>query len=290
MSATSDVAGHAFLSYVREDKVHVDQLQQVLEAAGVPVWRDIRDLQPGQDWKLSIRRAIGGDTLAFVACFSRASQVRPKSYQNEELLLAIDQFRRRPPDQPWLIPVRFDDCDLPEFDLGAGRTLASLHRADIFGDTRADHTARLVETIRQILSRHPDAAITAAATAAPGVDVRITGPEDQDIGLRTRVESVVYITASEPIGDVTASYVTSHGNSGTAPLGYAPAHVSTRTWRIRCTYHLRSVDDVIIGYTVGTGAKKVQWFQWGGYDHPMPELGGSHLNALLTIRQVMQAR
>jgi hypothetical protein len=123
MGGTSDVAGHAFLSYVHEDKAAVDQLQQALEADGIPVWRDIRDLQPGQDWKLSIRRAIGGDTLAFIACFSRASQARPKNYQNEELLLAIEQFRQRPPDLPWLIPVRFDDCGIPEFDLGAGRTL-----------------------------------------------------------------------------------------------------------------------------------------------------------------------
>jgi len=51
------------LSYIREDKASVDQLQQVLEAAGIPIWRDIRDLQPGQDWKLSIRRAISEDAL-----------------------------------------------------------------------------------------------------------------------------------------------------------------------------------------------------------------------------------
>src|ERR1022692_1787509 len=214
----SEMAGHAFLSYAREDKAHVDQLQHSLEAGGIPIWRDIRDLQPGQDWKLSIRRAIDQDALAFVACFSRASQAKPRSYQNEELLLAIEQFRQRPPGRLWLIPVRFDDCDVPDFDLGAGRTLAPLHRPDLFGGTRADHAIRLVQTIGQILGRHPDAAAAAAATPdrRVAVDVRITGPEDQDDGLRTPVQSVVCVTASEPIGDVTASYVT--GNGGTTSL------------------------------------------------------------------------
>ena len=75
--------------------------------------------------KINLSRKV---RLAFVACFSRAGRVRPKSYQNEELLLAVDQFRQRAPGQPWLIPVRFDDCDVPDLDLGAGRTLGSLQR------------------------------------------------------------------------------------------------------------------------------------------------------------------
>jgi TIR domain len=161
------IAGHAFISYTREDKDEVDRLQRTLDAAGIPIWRDIRDLQPGQDWKLTIGRAISDDALAFVACFSAASVGKLKSYQNDELRLAIDQFRQMPPGHLWLIPVRFDDCDIPDFDLGGGRTLASIQRADLFGETRADHTARLVRTILQILGRTP---VTAAQD----------GPDDGD--------------------------------------------------------------------------------------------------------------
>ena len=79
--------------------------------------------------KLNISRAIRGDALVFIACFSRASLSKDSSFQNEELLLAIDQLRLRPPDHPWLIPVRFDGCDIPDRDVGGGRTLASIHRA-----------------------------------------------------------------------------------------------------------------------------------------------------------------
>ena len=81
-----------------------DRLQEVLEAAGVRVWRDTADLWPGQDWRKKIRHAIINDSLVFLACFSKKSVSREISYQNEELILAIEQMRLRHPDQPWLIP------------------------------------------------------------------------------------------------------------------------------------------------------------------------------------------
>jgi TIR domain len=148
-------AGHVFISYVREDSRSVDHLQQVLEAAGVSVWRDVADIWPGQDWRARIRAAINDDALAFVACFSRASVERKTSYQNEELVLAIDQLRRRQPDDPWLIPVRFDACDIPYRDIGAGRTLGSIQRADLFGDRAREETERLVASIQWILGCNP---------------------------------------------------------------------------------------------------------------------------------------
>lgn len=155
MSGLGDVAGHAFLSYVREDADRADQLQHALEAAGIPVWRDIRDLLPGQDWRMAIRRAISNDAIVFISCFSRTSLKKPKSYQNEELRLAIDQLRQRPLGQAWLIPVRFDDCDIPEQELGGGQTLTCLQRADLFGDTLADETDKLIKAILNVLGRSP---------------------------------------------------------------------------------------------------------------------------------------
>lgn len=138
---------YAFLSYVREDAHDVDRIQAMLEAAGVRVWRDTAKLWPGEDWRLKIRQAISSDSLVFVACFSDNVLRRSSSYQNEELLLAIEQLRLRQPDQPWLIPVRLSDCSLPQYDLGAGRTLDSLHRVDLFGDRWEQGVARLVGAV-----------------------------------------------------------------------------------------------------------------------------------------------
>ena len=143
--------GHAFISYVHEDSYEVDRLQRSLEEAGIRVWRDTADLWPGEDWRTKIRHAITDDALAFIACFSRNSLIRRKSYQNEELYLAIDQLRQRRPDQLWLIPVRFDDCDIPDIEIGSGRTLASIQRADIFDERSDEQTRRLVLTVQRIL-------------------------------------------------------------------------------------------------------------------------------------------
>lgn len=148
-------AEHAFICYVREDAPNVDQLQRDLEAAGISVWRDTTDLWPGEDWRIKIRRAITNDTLVFIACFSSHSTARAKSYQNEELALAIDQLRIRRPDVQWLIPVRFDECPVPDIDLGGGRTLASLQHADLFGEYREAAVTRLLTTVRRLLTHNP---------------------------------------------------------------------------------------------------------------------------------------
>ena len=65
-AAHSEPVGHVFISYVREDSSEVDQLQQVLEAAGIRVWRDTADLWPGEDWRAKIRQAIQEDRKSVV--------------------------------------------------------------------------------------------------------------------------------------------------------------------------------------------------------------------------------
>lgn len=136
--------GHAFISYVREDSERVDRLQRILEAAGIPVWRDTADLWPGEDWRMNIRRAITKDALAFVVCFPENSEKRRVSGQNEELTLAVEQLRLRRPDQPWLIPVRLDNVKIPDIDIGGARTLESIQWADLTGDNWDQGAARLV--------------------------------------------------------------------------------------------------------------------------------------------------
>jgi TIR domain len=150
-SERTTIAGYAFMSYVRENSAEADRLQEVLEAAGVRVWRDTANLWPGQDWREMVRHAIVKDSLVFLACFSTKGVSRETSYQNEELLLAIEQMRIRRPGQSWLIPIRFDDCAIPDMDLGGGRRLGSIQRVDFSGDHIDVATVRLVNAIHQIL-------------------------------------------------------------------------------------------------------------------------------------------
>lgn len=107
----------------------------------------------GEDWRDKIRHAITDGALVFIACFSLQSLARSKSYWSEELVLAIEQLRLRRPDLPWLIPVRLEQCNIPDFDLGAGRTLSSLQRIDLFGEQFNDAGLRLVATVQRVLDR-----------------------------------------------------------------------------------------------------------------------------------------
>ncbi|MGW3888327.1 toll/interleukin-1 receptor domain-containing protein [Micromonospora chokoriensis] len=166
----SRLQGHAFISYVHDDQVAVDRLQDLLEAAGIPVWRDTEDLWPGQDWKLEIKKAISDNSLVFLACISDASNAREVSYQNEELFLAAEQMRLRKPGTPWLIPVRLSDCSVPEYDLGAGRSLASIQRVDLFDDRWDRGAARLVASVLGILSNKAPA-VVAVPPVVPAMSV-----------------------------------------------------------------------------------------------------------------------
>lgn len=143
------IEGHAFISYVREDTPEVDRLEADLKSAGIPVWRDVRDLWPGKYWKREIRLAIENGSCAFIACFSHNSRARAVTHQREELILAVECLRRRAPERTWMYPVRLDDGPISDYDLGAGRTLSDLQRTDLFGPNRDVNFDRLVESIKR---------------------------------------------------------------------------------------------------------------------------------------------
>ena len=79
MDAGSADGKHAFISYVRKDKEKVDKLCRHLENAGIPYWRDRKDLAPGDKWKDKIRDAIASGSIAFLACFSEQSRAKWQS-------------------------------------------------------------------------------------------------------------------------------------------------------------------------------------------------------------------
>lgn len=161
-----DQGKHVFISYVQEDTEQVDRVCGLLEAAQIPYWRDRKDLDPGVPWKQKIREAIQSDSLVFLACFSAQSLAKGRSYMNEELTLAIDEYRLRPPDKTWLVPVRLDDVELPHLDLGAGRSLRDLQFVSLFGDAFAEEGVRLTSTISRMTGGPaPDAATIRAAVS-----------------------------------------------------------------------------------------------------------------------------
>jgi hypothetical protein len=157
---------HVFISYVNEDTPAVEALCRVLDRAGVPYWRDRRALAPGDAWKVKIRDAIHSESLVFLACFSTTSVAKQKSYMNEELTLATEEFRMRPPGATWLIPARLDDVEVPDWDLGGGRTLGDLNYASLFGDDYAAEVAALVMRVSSVLGVDSSHAAQSAESVA----------------------------------------------------------------------------------------------------------------------------
>ena len=101
-----------FLAHAKEDSVVVSQLYDRLKQAGYNPWLDKKDLLGGQDWTVEIPRAIKTSAL-FIACFSHHA-VNKVGYVQKEFRLALTKMAEQPQGSIYFIPLRLDNCELPE--------------------------------------------------------------------------------------------------------------------------------------------------------------------------------
>ena len=101
-----------FLSYAREDEERVENLYQKLSAAGFKPWMYRKDIIGGEIWKSRIQKAIECSDF-FLACLS-AHSVNKRGYLQKEIRLALDIWREKLDSDIYLIPVRLEDCRVPE--------------------------------------------------------------------------------------------------------------------------------------------------------------------------------
>jgi hypothetical protein len=130
-----------FLSYAREDLPIVWEIYHRLKALGIQPWMDTENLRGGEVWETAIETAIEQCEL-FVACLSSHS-VSKRGVIQQELKTALSLWRRKLPDDVYVIPVRVDDCNVP-------RSLSLFHWVDLFED-RGWH--RLLDAITNGLQR-----------------------------------------------------------------------------------------------------------------------------------------
>ena len=100
-----------FISYAREDANIAMRLYNDLENAGAKPWIDSEKLLPGQNWELSIKKAIRSSDL-FIALFSNNS-IDKKGYFQKEIKLAMSELEKMPPDKISFIPCRIEDVEIP---------------------------------------------------------------------------------------------------------------------------------------------------------------------------------
>jgi hypothetical protein len=131
-----------FLCHASEDKAAVRDIYQRLRAIeGFEPWLDEEALLPGQVWEREIPRTLKAS--AFILIFFSRHSVAKRGYVQREMKLALDALQEVPEGTIHTIPVRLDDCPVPE-------QLQRYHYANLF-DPRGFE--RLVHAIRAGVSQ-----------------------------------------------------------------------------------------------------------------------------------------
>lgn len=159
---------HIFVSYVREGQARVDTLVGALKSKGAEIWMDRESIEPGQPWRDAIRHAIETGNF-FLACFSHDAIAKPNSGMNEGIALVTNEFQKFQHGTWWFLPVKFDNCSVPDIAIGAGQTLRDLQWVDLWSDwdggidrlaeitlglEKQRQQAQLITAAREVASRH----------------------------------------------------------------------------------------------------------------------------------------
>jgi hypothetical protein len=101
-----------FLCHSSGDKERVRHLYRRLMADRVRCWFDEDDLMPGQDWEFEIGKAIRRSGFV-LACLSNSSTTK-RGFVQKELRIALDVADEQPEGSTFIIPVRLEDCEIPD--------------------------------------------------------------------------------------------------------------------------------------------------------------------------------
>jgi formylglycine-generating enzyme required for sulfatase activity len=112
-----------FLCHSSQDKPAVRTLYHRLLAEGVAPWLDEEDLVPGQSWRDEIPKAVRAADVVLV-CLSRQSLTRA-GYVHKEIKLALDVADEQPEGSIFMIPVRLEECAIPD-------RLSNIHYVNLF--------------------------------------------------------------------------------------------------------------------------------------------------------------
>ena len=133
-----------FVAYAAEDLPHARRLCDALRKHRCSPWLDKEKLLAGQNWPQALEHAIDVSDV-FVACFSRRSVGKRGMFQ-QEIRHALECARKRPLDDPFVMPVRFEECAVPR------RIAEHLQYVDLFPDWDKG-VRKLVRAIRKAEKR-----------------------------------------------------------------------------------------------------------------------------------------
>ncbi len=100
-----------FLCHAHSDAPAVRALYNRLVKDGVDAWLDKKQLLPGQDWELEIRKAVREADVVIV-CLSK--QFNQAGFRQKEVRFALDVAMEQPEGEIFIIPARLEKCIVPD--------------------------------------------------------------------------------------------------------------------------------------------------------------------------------
>jgi formylglycine-generating enzyme required for sulfatase activity len=144
-----------FLCHAAADKPAVRELYHRLRSDGFQPWLDEEDLLPGQKRQREIPKAVAASDVV-VVCLSNAALTKA-GYVQDEIKFALDATDRQPEETIFLIPLRLEECDVPD-------RLAGLHWVNFF-DPRGYE--RLLRALRAKAEAKAKAEVESRAEVKP---------------------------------------------------------------------------------------------------------------------------
>lgn len=112
-----------FLSYAKEDQSRVLKFYHKLFADNLKPWMDVHNIPPGYEWANLISNTIRKSRFFLV--FLSNKSVNKTGFIQKEITDALKVVETQPEGQVFVIPVRLEECDVPE-------RIAKWHWIDIY--------------------------------------------------------------------------------------------------------------------------------------------------------------
>jgi hypothetical protein len=130
-----------FLCHAGEDKAAVETIYERLKGLGYKPWLDKKDLLPGQRWRSEIPKAIRASD--YILIFLSKTSVAKRGYVQNEFKLAVEVLRDIPEGTIYAVPVRLDDCPIPD-------QFSDLHWCNLFEVDGFEYLLRAFQAGRPI--------------------------------------------------------------------------------------------------------------------------------------------
>lgn len=101
-----------FLCHASDDKATARDLYNRLLKDNFAPWLDEKNILPGQDWNYEIKKSVRESGIVLVLVSNNS--INKAGYVQKEIKQAIDVADEQPEGAIFLIPVRLEDCPIPE--------------------------------------------------------------------------------------------------------------------------------------------------------------------------------